>query len=555
MQSDEVIPPIVAIGDVEEVNSDIELEQGADSAEFTKFPAPKPSDCGGDGVDGEARSIIAETQFEVTEVADVRNAQWTTSLLELDDETHVEEAPAENVPADAYTVPPTTTTLTYYSLPAPSPTSADAPASPPVEPDGYFAQPGTPVMDYGGSMDFSFSRSPSGGLPTIIQLPGTPQKVLSPGGTLVRGPTPVSIAVDPVVLKALKVNPGLFSPPSLPTSSAQEVERDTSPDVPEHATATPAALTEGVAEVTEPIADISPADEAPAAQNVQQTSFLATTVPGKPILSVLYDDPYPYSLSTPGPQNEVDVSEEETSTEQDNSMSSASSAEKSSSSSSSFSATGELVYSNYAADMELHYPAPEITIPAEAAIDLSASVTNAASVTEEIVADDVLEKVLEVEKGLVDVEAEADKLIDEFLVDEPDSDTDADGEADPDFAGVAKGSPRSEERASEEIMIQEVAPETIVNVGEVEQPTPEERKEVVAERVEGKQNVEVATTAENVPLQQDEEDPFKLMGNGSLIALGEAPEPTIIQTIWEKEEEEESEDEAEVAAVFAKPEP
>ncbi|KAF5354855.1 hypothetical protein D9756_005448 [Leucocoprinus leucothites] len=604
VRSDEVMPSAeFATGDVEEVVSDVEPEQDG-RAEGVNNNNPKyfsaPFD---DTGELETQSISVETQFEVTElgmetpvvVTDVRNSQSTAPPLPgLNHEMlmQAEEIPANNetVDADADDVHAFTHTQAHTHTDTFPATTDDDDA------DGYFAQPGSPVMDHHGLMDFT--SSPSGGLPTIIQLPGTPQRVLSPRGTPLPGPTPVAIAVDPAVLKALKTNPGLFTPPtSVPTSqeSAQGSEQSAATAVNttnRHTASVIATTPESTGEVaTEcyspvtrqpspdifPIAEEGPANEveveespAPNGAPSFQTAFPATTVQGKPTLPTLYDDPYPYSLSTPGPQNEVEGSEEE-STEQENSISTTTSSTSASSSSGAAAATAkkseaaaeeEVILNKVADNVEVHSPPSEITIPTEPVVVPPAS--------EGI--DEVFEVV---EKGLVDVEAEANKLIDEFLVDEPDTDTDADGEADPEFVleedeedEIASAS------AGEEVVIQEVDQDEVEPRGEgavaasaepvveeVEQPVEEEERkeeESSPQIVEEQRAEEIAegmvAASPKTDVLVPEEDPFKLMGNDSLVAPGEVEELEIDRSGLNKEGDEESQDEAEVAAAFAVPE-
>ncbi|KAJ3575065.1 hypothetical protein NP233_g1357 [Leucocoprinus birnbaumii] len=607
VRSDEVIPATgIAIGDVEEMISDVEItpEVAADR-ESSRLAFSFD-----DGGDLEAQFIPVETQFElITEtgtestavVTDVTNAQWP---LRLDDElsqVRIEEISSgneaqtviEDTADDVHALSHThTSSGTVEPVPVPSTFTED-------NADGYFAQPGSPVMDFYGSTDFS--KSPSAGLPTIIQLPGTPQKVLTPGGTPNSGPMPVAIAVDPVVLRALKSNPALFSPPTIPTSLESHrgsvTSRSVSVEVASENKTPPSGLeltTEAAVETTPSVLlspDISPLpfdevqakEEAPTVQNEGpslQTAFLATTVPGKPTLPTLFEDPYPYSLSTPGPQNEVEGSEEEESTEQENSISTTSStsassgeggaaaaenAEEETDKISTAAAAEEVpeVLSKDAVNVEVHPSLTEITVPTESVVVSSTS-------------EEVNEVLQMVEKGLADVEAEADKLISEFLVDEPDTDTDADGEADPEFVP----SPPEAEidvDASEEIVIEEMndqeasprgadMPALSVEgiVEEVEQPTSQEVQEVVEnvpqESEEQKaEEIGDAKTEEgemkNQKLVTEADDPFKLMGNDSLVAPGEAKEIEPDDTRWKKEEEEESQEEAEIAAAFAEVEP
>ncbi|KXN85289.1 hypothetical protein AN958_11389 [Leucoagaricus sp. SymC.cos] len=490
MQSDEVIPPTVATGDVEELLSDIEPEfQGAAEATITHgLTIPR------DRTDVvEAQSIYVESEFEleVTEAAsvDVRNLQ-STAARSLDDEMRYGDEEQEQITTRAKVFESSTQA-------ASPPTSKAAPETNYDASDDYFAQPGSPVMDHYGLMELgtpgssNFPRSPSGGgLPTIIQLPGTPQKVLSPGGTPGFGPTPVSIAVEPAVLKALKTNPALFSPPAA-LSQEPSVHR-----VEENATASTSATELSTIESTEPVTGTSPTlplpplvvePEPPSTNgNSLHTSFLATTVPTRPTLPTLFDDPYPYSLSTPGPQNEEEGTEEEESTEQENSISSTSSVEKLPSSAET---ADEPIFSG-TTGMETHFSPPETTEPAESVWDF----------TTKTGIEEAIEKAREAEKGLVSVEAEADKLIDEFLVDEPDSDTDADGEADPEFVAL---------ESSEEIVIQEV-----------DEVVPQSGVEMIVEEV-------VTPFVQETP--------------------GEAPDPTQAEEGWEREDGE-SESEAEVEA-------
>lgn len=461
MQSDEVIPPVIVKCDVEEATSDVE---------------PEPEQEGN-------QSAVLETQITVVEEADVKDTQPTDQVrdeVKETETTEIEEVIAAPAPVETHSIP-----------------------TPPLEidDDDYFAQPGSPVMAPALTVpsQTSLPVTPNGTLPSIIQLPGAPQKVLSPVSTPGPGPTPVSIPVEPAVLKALKTNPdflnGLLSPPVAPASQTQRPSTapttlnrvdDATPQQQQSSTDIPLLST-----VTAPVHSLlEPSGQS--STNGVPTSFPATTVARQP---TLFTDPYPYSLSTPGPQI-VEPAEEgsEEETEPDNSMTSSSSAEKES---------DEAIFNN-AVDLKLHYP------PAES--------TEQATVTPGVEVGEVVEKVLEIEKELADIEAEADALIDEYLVDDPESDTDADGEADPEFVDLESS---VSARASEERSVKNV--EEVVTRSEVEV---KESQEVSVKETEEVSKKIDETLKEKENVEEVEQDPFKLMGNDSMVAPGEVPDAT-----------------------------
>lgn len=465
VQFDEIMPSMVETGDVEEVPSDAELEEGKEAADSH--------------AEVETTKIVEEV-----EDADVRNAQ-SPSEAEID---RITITPA---PVDTHTAASTT---------------------PEVVSNDYFAQPASPAMpptnlDVLGHTNFPAS-TPNGSLPSIIQLPGTPQRVLSPASTPAPGPTPVSIAVEPVVLKALKENPALFSGiASPPAPTSQQSLRSSTTEVAFIAATANSVETSTVAQTSTSDISLLP---------------VTTTSPRK---TTLYEDPFPYSLSTPGPRLEENEEGSEEDTEQDNSLSSSSSGDKE---------LEEAGFGN-AVDLELHYPVEESP--------------EARMLTPDAEIDAMVERVLETEKGLVDVEAEADALIDQFLVDEPESDTDADGEADPEFVGLESS---VSTRSSEEIVVKEFGESTplVVDIVAHENETPAKTAEVLTEVKDAPVKVnEVSRDVEGAPAkedevaqvktdrEEDEQDPFKLMGNDSLVAPGETLEMTPSEKPWAGEEE------------------
>ncbi|KAF9451503.1 hypothetical protein P691DRAFT_353225 [Macrolepiota fuliginosa MF-IS2] len=472
VQSDEVIPPTIVKGDVEELISDTEPDQG-------KAPVSH---------DGGVATVVPQTVAETVEESDVKDTQLSDQDMDEMTETRIQDFFVEPALAN----PPTLLT-------------------PPLgtNHEDYFAQPGSPIieptlmkLDVPGQANLPMT--PNGSLPSIIQLPGTPQKVLSPVSTPGPGPTPVSIAVEPAVLKALRTNRDfvkvLTSPPIIP--APQQTQQPTTTDVApptatENNSDTTAAVPQQQATVEPlPLSEVSAPVYSPSELGDQSST----------------NDPYPYSLSTPGPVNEETEEGSEEDTEQDNSMSTSSSVNSVGKES------DEPIFEN-AVKVELGYPP---TVPAIAA---------------EMKVDEIVENVLEVEKGLVDIEAEADALIDEFLVDELESDTDADGEADPEFVDLESS---VSARASEECVAQQVEEVEVENSGvtEVEETkeVPMKEAEVVPKEggrdgqfEEGKeQTVPSKETGgeKAVAGEEEEQDAFKLMGNDSMVAPGEVLDMT-----------------------------
>jgi len=245
-----------------------------------------------------------------------------------------------------------------------------------------------------------------------------------------------------------------------------------------------------------------------------QTLFLVDTTQGK-TLPTLYDDPYPYSLSTPGPPNEDEESDED-STEHEKSTSTTSSsvAEKSPSSSAARGNKQEDV--KYNVSNVKDYPLPSENVMSIRSIVASAS-SGGASQAE---GDD--------EKGLTGVEAEINE-INEALVDELDTDAHAnsDGETDQEFVDAQEEN--VEEKGDEGVLSTShegagdaVDAHIIVNEDLDERPTNQESKQVKFrvwdnEGVAGKMGKVFNRLA-----PEEEKDPFKLMGNGSLVALEES---------------------------------
>lgn len=441
VEPEDVIPPVTEKGHVEETSSDVEqigTPEGMAPHEDTPIHT---------GADTEDVNMTGQVQHE-TQGAELQNIS------------------------------------SAYALPSPS-----------LEPydDDYFAQPGTPVMT--STDQLNFPTSPNGGLPSIIQLPGTSQKVLSPVSSPGPGPIPVSIAVESTVLRALKENPSFLrmsSPPTAPSTTQPPNAESISPV---------AAImkdnhdqlqsTTDVASLPEAGAPIGPAGDGQLLTNNIPTSFPVTTVAGKP---TLFSDPYPYSLSTPGPPNVATEEGSEGDTEQDNSLSSASSAEKE---------LNNATFRGVAQFESNYFPSKPISpVPVEMEINQMA------------------EGALEVDRDIADIEAEADALINQFLVDEPESDTDADGEADPEFVNLESS---ASGRASEESVGEDI---------EVDRREKEEtgtKQPVTAEAVEVHGTPQEAITHRSDAAKEPtetEEDPFKLMGNDSLVAPGEAPGTT-----------------------------
>lgn len=566
MRSDQVIPDMeVAIGDVEETASDIDVESFPKQREETSEEGHLTSfsyDDDDDDDDIEIQSILVENQVEVfgveTMVTDVRNAR-STSPGELDDGMQIHDS--------AQDVPYVTTGQSFITHDVDSTHNASHPQTLPAtfiaDADGYFVQTGGPMMDRCGSVDFNVTpaqenlpHSPdrSGALPTIIQLPGTPQKVLSPGGTPRLGPTPVSITVDPVILKALKANPGLFSSPAtaptfleqeqpnLPTSVAEDANADVLPTskptvntvvVKEKSTSTVAQ--ESSLDIDLPSSLVEALVDKPITNKIPglaslQTLFLVDTTQGKPTLPTLYDDPYPYSLSTPGPPNEDEESDEE-STEHEKSTSTTSSsvAEKSPSSSAAPGNKQEDV--NYNVGNVKDYPLPSKNVMSIRSIVASAS-SGGASQAE---GDD--------EKGLIDVEAEINE-INEALVDELDTDAHADSDGETDQKFVDAQEENVEEKGDEGVLSTshegagDAVDAHIIGREDLdERPTNQESKQVKFsvwdnEGVAGKMGKVFNRLA-----PEEEKDPFKLMGNGSLVAPKEAEESDTKKLKFEDEDE------------------
>ena len=578
VRSDEVMPFMeVAIGDVEEIVSDVEAESISEQEEEIPAEGHLRSFSYDDG-DVEIQFILMETQFEVFEaepmVTDVENLPLI--LPGLDDKTQIsiQEIPYVTTGRSSITIDADGAYAVSHGRTLPTTSTVDA--------DGYFVQPGSPMMEHYGSVDFNvtpvqdnFPRSPDRGnaLPTIIQLLGTPQKVLSPGGTSgtpQHGPTPVSIAVDPVILRALKTNPGLFSPmdtirereqPNMSSTSVVEaVSGNVSPLIaaaPKSSVNIEVVEEEPRSTVTQESSfDISrlpteaPIDESvrepvknktPGLQTLQ-TFFSTTVTQGKPTLPTLFDDPYPYSLSTPGPQNEVEESEEE-SPEQENSIST----------------TSTSASSSAAAEKSLSSSAVRGNKQGEEATDCDADNVEDYSLPSEIrmLAEPVAVSALSaeasealggVEKGLMDVEAEVDgvELVNEVSGDEPDLDTN--GEASQEFVGAVSGNV-----SVEEIVIQEVDEEIasashegdgdavnapiVVNRDLAEQPMAQRTH---SERSEAWRIEKVADEGGEVgrvigrPAPEEEKDPFKLMGNDSLVASKEVEKLDVES--WKEEE-------------------
>jgi len=552
VRSDEVMPFMeVAIGDVEEIVSDVEAESISEQEEEIPAEGHLRSFSYDDG-DVEIQFILMETQFEVFEaepmVTDVGNLPLM--LPGLDDKTQIsiQEIPYVTTGGSSITIDADGAYAVSHGRTLPTTSTADA--------DGYFVQPGSPMMEHYGSVDFNvtpaqdnYPRSPDRGsaLPTIIQLPGTPQ----------HGPTPVSIAVDPVILRALKTNPGLFSPLATirereqPNTSSTSVVEAVSGNVSPLIAAAPKSSVNIEVVEEEPRStvtqessfDISRSPtEAPIDESVRepvknktpglqtlQTFFSTTVTQGKPTLPTLFDDPYPYSLSTPGPQNEVEESEEE-SLEQENSIST----------------TSTSASSSAAAEKSLSSSAVRGNKQGEEATDCDADNVEDYSLPSEIrmLAEPVAVSALSaeasealggVEKGLMDVEAEVDgvELVNEVSGDEPDLDTN--GEASQEFVGAVSGNV-----SVEEIVIQEVDEEIasasyegdgdavnapiVVNRDLVEQPMAQRTH---SERSEAWRIEKVADEGGEVvrvigrPAPEEEKDPFKLMGNDSLVASKE----------------------------------
>jgi len=548
MRSDQVIPYMeVTIGDVEEIVSDTDIESSSEQREETSEGGYLTSFSYDDDDDIEIQFILVENQVEVFEVetmvTDVRNVQ-STSPGGLDDgaRTHdfAQDVPYVTAGRSSITHDADNTHNASHPLTLAATSIADA--------DGCFVQPGSPMTDRCGSVDFNVTpaqenspRSPdhSGALPTIIQLPGTPQKVLSPARTPRLGPMPVSITVDPVILKVLKTNPGFFSSPAtVPTFRKQEqpdlstsVAEDVSGNAPSTSKSTVNSITveeESTSAVAEePSLDIdlpsspveAPVDkpigepiinQIPSLESLQ-TLFVDTTQ-GKPTLPTLFDDPYPYSLSTPGPLNEDDeYDEESTEHEKSNSTTSSSAAEKSPSSSA---ARGNKQEND--ADHVKDHP-----LPLRSAMSIRSIVTSASSGgAGQARGDD--------EKGYTDVEAEIDEINEALVYGlDKDMDSDLDGETDQEFVDVQEED--VENKADEGVLSishegagDAVNAHIIGNEDFVERPMNQESKQFKVwsnKGVAGKM-VEVF----NRPAPEEEKDPFKLMGNGSLVAPKEVEE-------------------------------
>lgn len=362
-------------------------------------------------------------------------------------------------------------------------------ATPEVIDEDYFAHPSTPAMPSTDMDLMGHTSTPGGNLPSIIQLPGTPQRVLSPGSTPAPGPTPVSIAVEPGILKVLKENPSLFSAtsPSAPTpqrlrqnSGAEMTPSETKLSNIENTIAQQPFLPQPSSFKTSNNMHLESSEQVP----TNFPTFLPVTTTIKP---VLYVDPYPYSLSTPLPfaQQEEDASEDVT--DQDNSFSPSLNEKY----------MGETANNNTAA-LESSGPGEALTLTEEAR---RAQLDNSNT-----------------EQSLVEVEAEADALIDEFLIDEPESDTDADGEADPEFT-VLESSVSA--RTSEGLKDKESEGHALLTTTTSE-ASGAAVKEVGPEE-ETKDDVGALEDARDTQMKVDEpEDPFKPMGNDSLTASPEA---------------------------------
>jgi len=567
MRSDQVVPDMeVAIGDIEETVSDIDVESFPKQREETSEEGHLMSFSydNDDDDDIEIQSILVENQVEVFEVetmvTDVRDMQ-STSPGGLDDEIQIHDS--------ARDVPYVTTGRSFITHDVDNTHNAShlqmLPATFIAGADGYFVQPGSLMMDRCGSVDFNvtpaqenFPHSPdrSGALPTIIQLPGTPQKVLSPGGTPRLGPTPVSITVDPVILKALKANPGLFSSSAtvptfreqeqlhLSTSVAEDANGNVSPTskltvntavVEEESMSTvaqessldlPSSPVEAPVDkpVGEPITNMIPSLAS------LQTLFSVDTTQGKPTLPTLYDDPYPYSLSTPGPPNEDEESDEESiEHEKSTSTTSSSVAERSPSSSAARGNKQEDVH--YDVGNVKDYPPPLENVMSIRSIVASPS-SGGASQAER---DD--------EKGLTGVEAEINE-IDQVLADELDidADLDLDGETDQEFVDAQEEN--VEEKGDEGVLSTShkgagdtVGAHIIMDEDLDERPTNQESKQVKFrvwdnEGVAGKMGKVFNRLA-----PEEEKDPFKLMGNGSLVAPKEVEESDTKSLKFEDEDE------------------
>jgi len=565
MRSDQVIPYMeVAIGDVEETVSNIDVEsfpgqreEISEEGHLTSFSYDDDDD------DIEIQSILVENQVEVFEVetmvTDVRNVQ-STSPGGLDDGMQIHDS--------AQDVPYVTTDRSFITHDADNTHNAFHPHTLPAaftpDADGYFVQPGSPMMDRCGSVDFdvtpaqeNFPHNPDygGALPTIIQLPGTPQKVLSPGGTPRLGPTPVSITVDPVILKVLKTNPALFSSPAtvstfreqekpnLFTSVAEDANGNASPSsksivntvlVEEESTST--AVEEHSLDIDLPSLPVEPPVDKPIGEPIAnkipslaslQTLFSVNTTQGKPTLPTLFDDPYPYSLSTPGPPNEDEESDEESTLhEKSTSTTSSSVAEKSSSSSAARGNKQE--DDHYDADNVKDYP-----LPLETAMSIRSMMASASSGGggQGEGCD---------EKRPTDVEAEIDE-INEALVDGLDTNTDSDSDGKTDQEFVDAQEENVEEKGDEGVLSTShedtsdaVDAHIIVNEDFVERPTNQESKQFKVwsnEGVAGKMG-----KVFNRPAPEEEKDPFKLMGNGSLVAPKEVEEPDTKGSKFEDED-------------------
>lgn len=372
-------------------------------------------------------------------------------------------------------------------------------AAPEAVDEDYFARPCTPNLPPTHFDILGHTSTPSGNLPSIIQLPDTPQKVLSPGSTPAPGPTPVSIAIEAGVLKVLKENPGLFSATSTPTF--QLPRRNSGAEITPSETKF-SNIENTIAQQTSPLkASNSTHPESSKQVRSDLPTFLPVTTTVKP---VLYVDPYPYSLSTPLPYSQQEEDASEDATDQDNSFSS-----------------------------------PSLN---ENEVD-GATVNNAVALKSPGLGEETSNLMVEtpitqldnakLQQDIVDVEAETDALLDEFLVDEPESDTDADGEADPEFTVQDSSvSARTSEGITDKESEGHILPVVSTSEGSGAAAKEMEPQEEI------KDETEALEAKEDTRMEVDElEDPFKVMGNDSLIAPGEAPEVESIEESGEEETE------------------
>jgi hypothetical protein len=373
-------------------------------------------------------------------------------------------------------------------------TTIEVPVVARVTPKGieedYFARHSTPIMPSANLDDRDVTPTASGTLPSIIQLPDTPQRVLSPDNTPVPGPTPVSITVEPGILKALKENPSFFSttssPPPISEHLCQNLDAETA--------GSEIRLSNIENTVTQqPFFPQPPSFKTSNRMHPDSLEQLPTNYPSflpvtTTIKPVLYIDPYPYSLSTPLLYSHQEEDGYEDATDHDNSFS------------------PSLNEKELDGNANNYVPALESSGPGEEVFNLT-EVAHSAQIDNS-----------KTEQSWVEVEAETDALIDQFLVDEPESDTDADGEADPDFtAPVSSGSARTSEELKEKGSEGEALLTT--NASEVSEAAVKE----AGSKEEVKVDVGTQEDARDVQLNVDEPgNSFKSIGNDISMNLLEA---------------------------------